>query len=270
MVLILALFTGFVYAQRKPKIKGNKNVVEVLEELPPFKAIELKDDLDILLKKSAVESYSIVADDNLIDVLKFRVVDNTLIISAFYKITSKRELVITVNYRDLETITLVDGKIIVPDPISTAMLNIDVSGTSKIELNANTDWATINMKDNSSGIINMQADSLDINLKDKADLQLYSGSVSQNIRMKENSSAQLEGTTDSLNIQLGGSANVKGQKLEAAVIRATVGETSVCRINSYRDLELSASGSARIYLFGNPKITIIDFLDSSELYKRPD
>ena len=44
-VLILILFVGcFVNAQRKPKIKGSKVVVELREDLEPFSAIELNDD----------------------------------------------------------------------------------------------------------------------------------------------------------------------------------------------------------------------------------
>ncbi|HCO83723.1 MAG TPA: DUF2807 domain-containing protein, partial [Arenibacter sp.] len=35
-----------VYSQRKPKIKGNRNVIEVRETLPPFNAVQLDDDLD--------------------------------------------------------------------------------------------------------------------------------------------------------------------------------------------------------------------------------
>jgi len=44
-----------VYSQRKPKIKGNKNVIEVRETLPPFNAIELNDDLDIVLQAASTE-----------------------------------------------------------------------------------------------------------------------------------------------------------------------------------------------------------------------
>ncbi len=56
MKRIIVLFIVFLpllsWAQRKPKIKGNRQVTEVREELPPFNAIELNDNLDIELKKS--------------------------------------------------------------------------------------------------------------------------------------------------------------------------------------------------------------------------
>ena len=71
---LILLFTISVFAQRKPKIKGNRVVTQISETLPDFNAIVLQDDLDIVLKKSFGPGYEIEADDNLIDILKFKVV----------------------------------------------------------------------------------------------------------------------------------------------------------------------------------------------------
>ncbi|MEO0528457.1 MAG: DUF2807 domain-containing protein, partial [Bacteroidota bacterium] len=119
IIVVLILSYGTVTAQRKPKIKGNRVVVEVREELPAFNAIELNDDLEITLHKSADPGYVITADDNLIDVLKFKVADSTLMISSFYKIIAKKKLEITINYRELESITMKEGKIGMEDIINT-------------------------------------------------------------------------------------------------------------------------------------------------------
>ena len=45
ITLIILLVCFQTFAQRKPKIKGNKSVIEVREVLPSFKAIELIDEL---------------------------------------------------------------------------------------------------------------------------------------------------------------------------------------------------------------------------------
>ena len=76
VLIALALCTVAVHAQRKPKIKGNKEVTTVREELPPFTAIELTDDLEIYLEKASSPGYTIIADDNLIDIFKFDVRDS--------------------------------------------------------------------------------------------------------------------------------------------------------------------------------------------------
>ena len=95
-ILAFLLSIPFVLiAQRRPKIKGNRSVIEVTQELPPFNALELVDNLEVTLKKSFGEEVSITADDNLVDFLKFEVVDSTLVISSFYDIVSKKKLDIT-------------------------------------------------------------------------------------------------------------------------------------------------------------------------------
>ena len=71
IIFFIAFCTLAVSAQRKPKIKGNKSIVEVNEDLPFFNAIEVRDDLEIFLKETTIPGYSISADDNLIDILRF-------------------------------------------------------------------------------------------------------------------------------------------------------------------------------------------------------
>ena len=101
-VLLLTLLPMVVMSQqRKPKIKGNRKVTRVTERLPSFKAILLKDDLDIAIVAAKSPSYQLIADDNLVDVITLKVVDSVLEISSFYKITSKKELDITINYERL-------------------------------------------------------------------------------------------------------------------------------------------------------------------------
>ena len=270
LLVVMVLSLGVIHAQRKPKIKGNKSVIEVLEPLPAFHTIELKDDLEIRIDNASAESYSIVGDDNLIDVLRFRVVDSTLIISSFYKITAKKQLDITVNYRYLKSIIVRDGSIVGNQRMLTDELSILASGTAKVELAADSPLVNIALEENSKADLNMQVDSLSLSLKDKTSLQLYATSAKHTVKMEGNTVANLEGTADTLHINLTESANLKAQKLEAAVIRLETGETAVARIYGYRDLELLATGSARTFLYGNPKILITAFEDSAELHKEQE
>jgi hypothetical protein len=267
LCVLFILSLGVIHAQRKPKINGNRNVVEVLEPLPAFHSIELKDDLQINLDDSAAESYSIVGDENLIDVLRFRVADSTLIISSFYKITGKKQLDITVNYRQLKSIIVRDGSVIANQGIQADELSVLTNGLAKVELSANAAVVNLSLEENSKGDFNIESDSLSLALKDKSSVQLYGVTQQHRLKMEGNSTANLEGTSDSLNINLKGSPNLKAQKLEAAVIRLETAETAVARIFGYRELELLASGSSRTYLYGNPGITMTLFEDSAELHK---
>lgn len=268
LILLFIIFsTCAIQSQRKPKIKGNKNVIEVNEDLPAFNAIELNDDLDIFLQKANTEGYRLTADDNLVDVLKFRVVDSTLVISAFYKITGKKKLDITINYYELNAITMNDGRIKMQDMIDSDDLAVNISGNAKLQLNANASVMDIVMNDNSSGDFNLEGDSLNISLKDRIDVGIYAVSETNIITMQDNASAKIDGSSINLQINLTGNSNLKAQKLQANLISANLEGSPNARIYAKERLELSSSGASKTYLSGDAKIEILDFLDTSELHK---
>ena len=266
-IVIALLFCFQAFAQRKPKIKGNKSVVDVTESLPAFNAIELNDDLEIVLVKANQEGYTLKADDNLIDVLKFKVEDSTLVISSFYKITSKKKLDITINYYELSRVIVRDGRIKMKDVIETEELTIKTYGSAKLELNAEADYTTLIMEGNSSGDFNLQSDSLNIILKDRVDARIYSVSETAKIQMNTNSAVSMEGTTYSMSVHLFDNANLKARKLQAEGVEVIAEGSPSAKVYASKDFELTSRGSSKTYLSGDAKIDIIEFLDTSELHK---
>lgn len=269
IVLILVfVFCAQLQAQRKPKIKGNKNVIEVVQELPAFDAIELKDNLDIYIQNTGQEGYVLNADDNLIDVLKFKVIDSTLHISSFYKITSKKKLEITINYQVLNAITVREGRIRMKDIVNSDELFVDTFETAKLELNANAPIVHLNMEGNSSGDFNVDTDSLLVNLKDRVDVRLYATSSSVNIEMSDSAGAKVDGTTNNLSINLKGKSTLKAEKLQATNIVAVLSDSPTAKVNGQESLDLTSYGSSKTYFYGDGKILLSEFLDTSELYRR--
>jgi len=268
ILILLVLSHCAVFAQRKPKIKGNKAVVDVREDLPAFNAIELSDDLEINIQRSGAPGYVITADDNLIDVLKFDVVDSTLVITSFYKITAKKKLEITINYRELNAITLREGKLKMQDRVVTDELYVNTYGSTKLELNADAGITHINMEGNSAGNFNIKSDSLYMSFKDRVDARMYAVSETTDVAMYKNAAVKIEGTSDTLGLKLVGNANFKGAKLEAATVFANLEESPVARLYAYKDLELTSQGGSKTYVHGTGKITLTKFSDTSELYRR--
>ncbi len=271
LIILLCICCGTLYGQRKPKIKGNKSVVEVSEELPPFTGIELKDDLEIYLQRSSdIVGYTITADDNLIDVLKFEVKDSILHISSFYTITGKKQLDISVKYDQLSKITAKDGKIISEAIISADEMKINSGGNSRLDLQLTAAVTTVIMEDNSKANLNIDSDSLAVTLKDKIDANLYTVSNIHDLSLQDDAIANIEGTSDSLQIKMSGSSKLKAQKLEGGTVNLETGDTASARLHAYRKLHLASTGSAKVYLYGEPLIEISLFTDSSELYKRSE
>jgi hypothetical protein len=270
ILLLLLLGHVGVMAQRKPKIKGNKTVTEVKEELPAFNAIELKDDLDIQLVRAPSEGYKVVADDNLLDVLKFKVEDSTLYISSFYKIQSRKKLEITVYYADLVHLVQLDGKMVSKESVVSDVLHIEVLGSARMELNASAALVRLQMDEKSSGDFNLAADSLHVNMKDRAVARIYAVGQSSYMELSSNASASLEGSVDIVQLEALDNTDFKAERYDAKVIKAKLENSSSAYLRALEELELATNGSSKAYIYANPKITIVEFLDTSELIKRKD
>ncbi len=268
ILVLIALSTTAIYSQRKPKIKGSKNVIEVTENLPAFNAIELTDDIDITLRKGRSEGYSLSADDNLIDVLKFEVQDSTLVISSFYKITSKKKLDITIDYFEINKINMVAGRIRMEDQIDVEELMVHTSGNAKLELNANASTIDITMMGNSSGDFNLDADDMSIKVSDRIDVRIIAICDTNIIDLQGNATVKMDGNSENFGITQTGSSNLKASKHKAQTVSANLEGSANARVYANELLELSSKGSSKTYLYGNGRIEIQEFLDTSELHKQ--
>ncbi|MFS4418395.1 GIN domain-containing protein [Maribacter sp. 2307ULW6-5] len=267
VILLLCLFGVQTFAQRKPKIKGNRNVVETRQELPPFNAIELNDDVPVVLENANAPGVAIEADENLLEVLRFDVVNEVLTISSFYKITSKKKLNIKVFHTGLFSIDVRAGELAMKDVISTASLKVRTSGTARVELNATADVIDLTMEGISSGDLNVASDSLMVTLKDRIDAKIYSTGKTNTVFMYKNASAKWEGSTDSLKATLYGNSDLKAEKLEARQANLIMEDSPNARILALDQFNLTSKGSAKTSLYGNPKIIMDSFLDTSQLHK---
>ena len=269
ILLFFVLLVGcMVYSQRKPKIKGNRNVIEVREALPPFNAIQLDDDLDINLQAATSGEYIIEADDNLIDILKFKVENETLIISSYYQVTSKKKLNITVNFNELFLINVNEGNIVVRNRFSTEFLEVNTRGSGRVEIDVDADAMQITMNDNSRGNFKVDSDTLNIRLAEKADLRLFGVMENTVLDMQRNSKADLEGFTDVFQFLLLDNSDLKAKRLEANSVKANLEGSSSAEVLSTATVDLNSKGSSKTYVFGDSKINLLEFLDTSELYRR--
>ncbi len=268
LALLFVLVPLLVLSQRRPKIKGNRVVTEVNESLPTFNAIELTDDLEIHLKKSYGEGYQITADDNLIDVLKFEVLDGTLMISSYYDIVSKKKLEITVNFVALNAITLRAGKVFGDDQISTETLYLNTFGNADMDIDASAFLVNLNAEDNSKVNLKLDVDTLQVVQRHRSKAYIYSVSGTNIVDLLDNGDMTMEGTTEEMKAKLLANTRLKAQKLESQNVVLHIDENAVARIQAFKNFELNAAGNTKTYLYGNPKISILDFMDTTQLIKK--
>ena len=268
ILVILMISISSLQAQRKPKIKGNRDVIEVQEELPAFHSIVLEDNLEIAISRSESPGYSITADDNLIDILKFQVEDSTLTISSFYIITGKKELNINVQYTSLNKIVLNDGVLETNELLSSDKVQLEVSGYARFKGDIRAGEMKVSIGDNGKGELNVQADSLNLSLRGKADAVVFQDGVSTTVEMEESARLSLEGVCEQSEIEVSGDSKLRAEKMETATTTLVIKGTASAHINTYRDFALTSSDKGKTYLYGDPTIKIESFLHTSELYKR--
>ena len=268
IMVMLLLLPIVLLAQRRPKIKGNRAVTEVVQELPPFNAINLLDNLKITLNKSNEESVYILADDNLIDVLKFKVEDNVLQISSFYDITSKKKLDIIVNFKDLISVNAQSGKLESEDIISADKFTINASGDADLVLRADAFEVGVKANDNSNLELNLQVDSLFTKVKDKSKAAIFMANGTAMVKVEDTSDLILEGTSQQLQASVMGNSKLKAQKLETTTVDVAVEGNSVARVFVTNQLTLNAIGDSKTYLYGDPQITIQKFANTTQLIKK--
>lgn len=265
---ILLLVTVVSVAQKKPKIKGSKTVIEVTNELPPFNAIAVSDGIQVEVKKAREESYNFIGDDNLMDVLKFEVIDSTLQISSFYRIVSKKKLLLTVNYINLNAITIVNGRIVMKDILTTDNLELNLQDGSRLTLNTLADNVNISMTGNSSAELNVDCDSVSINQDQKSDLSIYVVAQDASLTMHGGADAKMQGAISNFSINLFGNTQLRAEELKGTAVIANLDESPDARIYASERFDLSSKAGSRTYLYGTPLITITDFLGASQLIKK--
>jgi hypothetical protein len=85
--------------------------------------------------------------------------------------------------------------------------------------------------------------------------------------MYKNSSAKVEGTTDNLIAKLYGGSTLKASGLQSNNVILINEDSSTAEIRALNTFDLSSKGSAKTKLYGDSKITISEFLDTSKLEK---
>ncbi len=270
-VLVLLLFmvvTSYGYTQKKLRIRGSKNVIEKKEDLATFSSIELRDDLEINLLRSDVAGYKIQGDDNIVDVIKFVVKNNTLVISTPYRIGVKKTLVIDVYYTNINKISATNGKIVSQNRIMSDSLEISANNTAKLILTLGAKHIKASLKQNSSGKFNFKTNDLSFNLFHRVDAVAYVVADSIAVTMEGNTEVKLNGQVKYMNTEMMETSTMRARDLKTDVIRVKASGLSNVQLNAITALEVDISGSSKVAVYGEPKIDLVNFKGKAQLLKK--
>ncbi|NJM79072.1 MAG: DUF2807 domain-containing protein [Flavobacterium sp.] len=271
LFLLLALLsTTFIFSQKKDKIKGSKIVTHTIKEIQSFENIEIEDNVEIYLVKADSASIEIEADDNLHDVVNFLVVGNTLKVTTLKTVSGAKKFSLRVNYSaELKLITVKnDAKLHALNDLKLENITIKNFDDSSSFLNVNSTSFTLILNDKAKAEVNVKAQNTTLELSKSAELKALIASPELKIDLYEKADAKIEGDAATAKIRLDNSSRLIANKLTIKSMDLTVENYAKCEVNAVNDIAISASGKTQIELFGEPKIEMRKFTNTTTLYKK--
>lgn len=273
-VLLLFLFFNITFSQEK--IKGNKEIEKITTNLTPFHTIIVNNDFKIqLIASTTTSSIDIETDANLHEYIIFNVADSILTIATKYKLKGKK-LNIAVNYKNtLKEITLNDDTEITSlNTIKANDLLLKVNDYGKADLTIKSE--TFKLLDNNKSRIqlrsktklNIESKDVNLDLNESCKVDMFIKAENLNTRMIGNSGLNIEGTTNILNAITLESSALNGENLNVNICTSIIKDLANIAINASDTITIEASDKSKTEVYGNPKIILTQFTESSKLFKK--
>jgi hypothetical protein len=220
LVIGLLLILGGLFLLSFAFNRGSGNVVTRTRDVKNFDKVNLSGTGKINFIQGEEEGLTISAEENIIDKITTNVLDNTLIIAQKYwwfNIWPTKDIVYEVKIKNLSDLELNGSAEAKSDNLSGNDLNINISGSGKLQLK-------------------LKYTNLKINI---------SGSGEMNIA----------GEVDVQEIEISGSGQASNRDLNSKNTKVSISGSGKAVVNAQEKLDVRISGSGNIKYLGNPSIS---------------
>ncbi len=268
---ILLSFIGFtnVQAQKLPKIKGNRIVAPYNAPLEAFNAIVLDNDLKLNIVASDTTGVSMIADDNLPPVFKFKVKDSVLFISTYYRITASKQLDITLYTPTLDRVVISSGELgLTLDP-RFKKTQLSLSGNATVAVAGTVPSFSVSGEEKSFVNINGSFSSLALEMTDRSTATIY-GDVSDTaqLNMQDKASLRWGGTLAFLTASFEGASQLDGMELSISEASVHASGKSTLDLHVLSHLTYFSKEESQLDLYGTPRIDLLEFSGTSMMRKK--
>jgi hypothetical protein len=191
-------------------IDGNGNVITKKRAVSSFNKIDVSGGFEIVLNQANKEKLELEADENLIDLIKTNVKNNTLYISSTKPIGNSKTLrlyVTTVNVNEIKASGAIELKN--KGIYQVNSLEIDISGAADLDLDLNVENLTIDMSGASEINLSGIANNFEIKISGAGELQaskLKTNNTSIDVSGAGNAIVYVKKT---LNIKVSGAGSIQ-------------------------------------------------------------
>jgi hypothetical protein len=269
-ILLLFACTLTIFSQKKEKIKGSKNVTTEQIEINNFSTLEIDDNLEVHLEKGEKPMLQIEADDNLHSIIAVDYRDKTLRLYTSNEAIRFKTLKIKITYTNelVNIISKNDSEINVIQQIQSDSLNIKALDYSKVFMNANTNYFTLDANDKAKIELNLKAVKAKLTLSKDASLKILITATDLLCDLYQKSDARIEGDVMTAKMRLDNESKLIASKLVVKNMTIKTEGSSSAEINSLVTIAIEASNKSEIDLYGNAKIDLIKFADEAKLLKK--
>lgn len=270
LLLLLSIFSIVTFAQKKEKIKGDKNVTTVTNGFETgFSAIEISDNLKVTLTRSLQNSYTLTTDENLHDVIEFTVNEGLLKIYTTSNIVKSKKLDITLSLNNLEAIFLKDDAELKSDKVfDSNTITINAQNSSKFEMEVKANQANITMLNDAKGKLKLHADQIAITMADKANLETDINTDATNASLSSSAKLRLDGNSDKVSFTTIDSAELDAKRLKVSSAEVSTKDKSELHIDARKNLTIDTRDKSKVFVYSEPRIDIKKFADRAEIIKR--
>lgn len=271
ILLILLMVSFQLDAQKKEKIKGDRDVVSTSGEINGnFNKLEVSDNITVEIQNANRNSYVLTTDQNLTEEIKIQVRDETLKISTKSKIINNKKLYVNLNLKNLESLTLNDDAYVRNSSrFRTENLTIISNNSGKLDLDLDIKQnLEVYLSNNSGGKIKSEANYVLINMKNRTDFKAKLDIDKLHVNLENSAGLKLDGKSKHAEYNINGSANLDAKKLSTQTAVLNSKNRADIYVDASRKIEITAEGKSKVYVYGNPDIEMKGLTDRSRIIKK--
>lgn len=272
MLFILVANVTVSFAQKKDKIRGNKNVKFIQTPVENYHTLEIGEDMEIALVQGQMPMVEIETDENLHEVINFVSANGRLSVQTTRRITSSKMLKIRVYHTGslVDLIVKEDAKVSSLGNTDLQKLHITASNSAELYLTLRAEDFKLTASQKSEAELNLTSGKSAFVLSDDAKVKALINARECTIDLYQDAEADIEGDVKQLSLRADNTTNFEGEKFTAVNASLIAEGRSECYINTSENLSVEASDGAKIYIHNTPKITLEKFQGNAILYKKGD
>ena len=262
-------------------IQGSGKSVEVQRAVPAFDSVSVQDGIRVVFRQSVEQKLTIKADDNIEPLVEARVDGTTLKLKMRPRSSFRttHPVMVSLDYKQLNTLSLSDGAHGDLDVVKTATLMVSVNDGAQLRINeASVSAFDLSVKDGSSANIgkvlnaatqryrvvdgakltvdNASGDRISISVQDGARMTLRAlDTKAIDVSVADGARAEVAGTAQQQTYALSDAASIDAQRLQGATAQVRASDGSVLKLGLVQTLNADVQDGSSVRYTGDPAIT---------------